>query len=98
MALDDGRAYVDFDKLSELAETLTEDQRRLLREGLAGGKELDPQTLSESLRSFDTEAMFARLEPVSADAPDGGTGDAGTGDAGTGTSHPVPVEPPLTRW
>jgi hypothetical protein len=99
--------YVDFGKLSELAETLTEDQRRLLREGLGGGQDLDPQTLGEALRSFDTEAMFARLEPLSADAPDAGpadagTGDAGTGDAGTGdaggTPHPVPVEPPLTRW
>jgi len=101
MSLHDDRGEIDLDKLNELAETLSEDQRRLLREGLASGKDLDAATLSESLRNFDTEAMFSRLSRVSADAPDGGTGDAGTVDAGTGdagTSHPTPSEPPLTRW
>lgn len=52
---------IDRDRLDELAKSLTEDQRQLLREGLAGGGDLDPDTLAESLRSFDTEAMFERL-------------------------------------
>lgn len=52
---------IDNKKLNELAKTLTEDQRRLLREGLAGGGELDPETLAKSLHSFDTKAMFAQL-------------------------------------
>jgi hypothetical protein len=52
---------IDTKKLSELAKTLTDDQRRLLREGLAGGGELDPQTLAASLRALDTKAIFERL-------------------------------------
>ncbi len=56
---------IDRDKLSALARSLTDDQRKLLREGLSGGGDLDPETLAESLRSFDTRAMFERLADTS---------------------------------
>jgi hypothetical protein len=55
---------IDEDKLKELARTLTDDQRRLLREGLAGGGEIDPKSLAKSLRSLDTKAVLARLGPA----------------------------------
>lgn len=48
-------------KLSELAKSLSDDQRQLLREGLAGGGDLDPETLAASLRSFDSASMFETL-------------------------------------
>jgi hypothetical protein len=57
---------IDKDKLKELARTLTDDQRRLLREGLAGGGVIDPKSLAKSLRSLDTKAVLARL---AADSP-----------------------------
>lgn len=101
---------VDHDKLRELADTLTEDQRRLLREGLAGGSDLDPTTLSASLRSFDTVLMFRMLaddggsfgaptERALAEAPpDGGVPDGGTPPDGGlpdgGTPPPKPKPEP----
>ncbi len=95
---------IDHDKLLELAQTLTDDQRRLLREGLGTGEYVDPEGLSEALRSFDSEAMFERLVSadavdvfVVADTPDGGVPDGGVPDGGT-QPVPVPPEPPLTRW
>lgn len=87
---------VDSDKLRELADTLTDDQRRLLREGLAGGRDLDPDSLAEILNSYENQAIFRELAatPASdAGAPDGGT----TLPPDGGTTHPPP-EPPLTRW
>jgi hypothetical protein len=51
---------IDKNKLKELARTLTDDQRRLLREGLAGGGEIDPKSLAKSLRSLNTKVL-ARL-------------------------------------
>jgi len=57
---------IDNDKLHELAKTLTDDQRRLLREGLAGGGAVDPKSLAKSLQSVDTEAVLGRL---AADSP-----------------------------
>jgi hypothetical protein len=69
---------IDIKKLTELAKTLTDDQRRLLHEGLAGGEELNPQTLAASLRALDTNAVFERLaadspglntRPAAAEAP-----------------------------
>ena len=57
---------IDNDKLHELAKTLTDDQRRLLREGLAGGGAVDPKSLAKSLQSVDTEALLGRL---AADSP-----------------------------
>jgi hypothetical protein len=57
---------IDNDKLHELAKTLTDDQRRLLREGLAGGGAVDPKSLAKSLQSVDTEAVFGLL---AADSP-----------------------------
>jgi len=105
---------IDHDKLRELANTLTGDQRRLLREGLAGGKDVDAETLSASLKRFDSELMFLKLasdsptfeasneRAAAAAPPDAGTGDGGTPDGGTpdgGTTPPKPKpEPPLTRW
>ncbi len=88
----------DYDKLAELADTLTDDQRRLLREGLASGEYVDPEKLGASLRSFDTDAMFQTLAVRDAGAGDAGTTlppDGGTGDGGT---SPTPPEPPLSRW
>ncbi len=94
---------IDHEKLLELAQTLTDDQRRLLREGLGTGEYVDPAGRSAALRSFDSEAMFERLASASANGviadagiPDGGVPDGGAPDAGG--SHPVPPEPPLTRW
>lgn len=52
---------IDKKKLEELARTLTDDQRRLLREGLAGGGEIDPKSLAKSLRTLNTKAVLARL-------------------------------------
>ena len=105
---------IDHDKLRELAKSLTGDQRRLLREGLAGGKDVDAETLSASLKRFDSELMFLKLasdsptfeasneRAAAAAPPDAGTGDGGTPDGGTsdgGTTPPKPKpEPPLTRW
>jgi hypothetical protein len=93
------------DKLEELVYSLSEDQKRLLREGLAEGENLDPSKLAETFSSFENQEEFRKL---AADAPDAGTGDAGAPDGGTppttlpdgGTppSHPPPPEPPLTRW
>jgi hypothetical protein len=101
---------IDHEKLAELAQTLTDDQRRLLREGLGTGENVDAEGLGAALRSFDSEAMFERLAvsahdvPVTVDAgPDGGAPGTGTPDGGLpngGGQHPTPVppEPPLTRW
>jgi hypothetical protein len=83
---------IDHDKLRELANTLTEDQRRLLREGLAGGADPDPDELHATLQSFDRETVHAL---AAADAGDAGAGDAGAGAGGTA---PPVTEPPLTRW
>lgn len=89
---------VDPEKLRELAYTLTDDQRRLLREGLAGGENLDVDGLIATLNSSGNQET---LRELAAAAPDAGPGDAGTGNAGTGnagTTHPPVTEPPLTRW
>ncbi|MFI5909503.1 hypothetical protein [Dactylosporangium sp. NPDC051541] len=94
---------VNPDKLRELAYTLSDDQRRLLREGLADGGPLDADALVAVLRDAGNHETFKEL------AADAGAGDAGVGDAGTvttdggtgdaGTSHPpTPPEPGLTRW
>lgn len=99
---------IDHEKLAELAQTLTDDQRRLLREGLGTGESVDAEGLSAALRSFDSEVMLERLSvsahdvPVVVDAgPDGGVpsgGDAGAPNGGGQHPTPVPPEPPLTRW
>jgi hypothetical protein len=60
---------IDHDKLRELGQSLTDDQRRLLREGLAGGGELDPKTLAKSLKSLDTQAVAGPAKPAVALAP-----------------------------
>lgn len=91
---------VDPDKLRELADTLTDDQRKLLHEGLAGGRDLDPDSLTEVFSSYDNQAIFRELAatPASdAGAADGGVGDGGVPEAGT-TAPPTTTEPPLTRW
>ena len=94
---------LDPEKLRELAYTLSDDQRRLLREGLANGENLDIDSLIATLNSFENQEVLRELAAAASDAGtgDAGTGDAGTGDAGTsdaGTGHPPIVEPPLTRW
>ena len=86
------------EKLRELAYSLSDDQRRLLREGLALGDGADAEALIASIQSVENQDKFRRLV---AEAPDGGAPDAGVPDAGTpdsGTGHPPTVEPPLTRW
>jgi hypothetical protein len=89
---------VDPEKLRELACTLSEDQRRLLREGLAGGENLDPDELGAVFDSLENKEIFRVLAAEAPDggAPDGGVPDGGTGDGGT--APPTTVEPPLTRW
>ncbi len=52
---------IDSDKLSALAKTLTDDQRRLLAEGLGGGDDLDPTTVAEALRAVDVGAVIERV-------------------------------------
>jgi hypothetical protein len=103
---------VDHRKLRELANTLTNDQRRLLREGLAGGSDVDPETLGASLRSIDSELMFRLLAAdspdfaesnsrvVAAAPPDAGTGDGGTPDGGVpdgGTPDGGTTKPPAPK-
>jgi hypothetical protein len=100
---------VDASKLQELAASLSEDQRRLLKEGLAGGENLDVTTLAATLNSEENQRILSALATddggeyggvaanvLSADLPDGGTnGDGGVPNGGT---HPAKPEPPLTRW
>jgi hypothetical protein len=85
---------IDHDKLSELAKTLTDDQRRLLREGLAGGDEPDPESLAESLRSVDTRAVLERLAVDSAAAD---VEPLVFAEARGTTSAPVHNEPVIVR-
>ena len=91
---------VDPQKLRELAATLTDDRMQLLREGLAEGRDLDPDALAATLGSEETQAhlrtLAAERTAPTADAEEAAvTADAGTGDAGTSGTKP---EPPLTRW
>ncbi|MFB7476055.1 hypothetical protein [Kitasatospora sp. NPDC056184] len=87
---------MDADKLRELAYSLSEDQRRLLREGLADGENLDVTSLAATLNSAENQRVLQQLAAESPDGgtSDGGTTDGGTSDGGTGGS----TEPPLTRW
>jgi hypothetical protein len=83
---------IDHDKLSELANTLTEDQRRLLREGLAGGADVDPATLTSSLKRLDSDLLFLERATEARDF-----------DKAKERVHPlgpevVTPDPPLTRW
>ncbi|MFI1767451.1 hypothetical protein ACH41H_36130 [Streptomyces sp. NPDC020800] len=80
---------MDADKLRELAYSLSEDQRRLLREGFASGENLDVPSLVATLNSAENQRV---LHHLAAELPDGGA-DGGT-DGGTGGS----TEQPLTRW
>ena len=96
---------LDPDKLEQLVYTLTDDQKALLRQGLAQGKNLDPETLAAAFNSVENQEMLKKLFADAQDAgapttvgPDAGTGDAGTGDAGTHPPHPPAPDPPLTRW
>jgi hypothetical protein len=93
---------LDPEKLQELAYTLSNDQRQLLREGLGQGEDIDPDTLIATLSDLGNQQV---LRTLAADAGDAGAGDAGvptTTDAGAGdagSSHPSPPpEPGLTRW
>lgn len=88
---------VDAGKLRELAYSLSEDQRRLLREGLAGGENLDVPSLVAALNSAENQRVLQQLaadSPEEAGTPDGGTSKAKP-DGGTRAPKP---EPPLTRW
>jgi hypothetical protein len=100
---------IDHNKLRELADTLTEDQRQLLREGLAGGADVDAETLAASLKRLDSELMFLKLatesrgsdKPTAAAAAAAGTGagDFGVGDTGieagfSGSGKPKPKPKP----
>ena len=76
-----------------------------MRQGLAQGKNLDPETLAAAFNSVENQEMLKKLFADAQDAgapttvgPDAGTGDAGTGDAGTHPPHPPAPDPPLTRW
>jgi hypothetical protein len=101
---------IDEDKLRDLAATLSEDQRQLLREALTDGRDPDPETLTASLRDFDAHSMFSSLgydvrtagfvasEAADAGARDAGAPDGGAPDGGTHPPHTVAPEPPLTRW
>src|SRR5690242_19928404 len=87
---------VDRDKLQALADSLTEDQRRLLREGLAGGDNLDVEALAASLNSAENQRILRSLsEDGGGDSPeaelfaDAGGLDAGGLDAGTGNAGTV---------
>ncbi len=84
---------IDADKLRELAYSLSEDQRRLLREGLAGGENLDVPSLVTTLNSAENQRILRQL--AADGGADGGTPDGGAPDGGT---HPTSPEPPLTRW
>ena len=78
----------DPQKLQELAYSLSDDQRRLLREGLALDDGADADALIASIQSIENQETFRRL---AANAVDGGAPDGGT-------THPPITEPPLTRW
>lgn len=94
---------VDPAKLRELAQSLTDDQTKLLREGLGDGGELDADSLMATLNDYENREIFKsfaaeRVVAADAGAPDGGVPpDAGTLPPDGGTSHP-PHDPPLTRW
>ena len=88
----DNEGLVDHDKLRELADTLTDDQRRLLREGLAQGADVDPAVLTASLKRLDSELMFLKLasEFPGPEVPKEKVPPIGP--------RPGMAEPPLTRW
>jgi hypothetical protein len=83
---------IDHDKLSELANTLTEDQRRLLREGLAGGAAVDPATLTASLKRLDSDLLFLKH------ATEGRDFDKAKERVRPLGPEVVTPDPPLTRW
>jgi hypothetical protein len=83
---------IDHDKLRDLANTLTDDQRRLLREGLAGGADVDPQTLAESLKQLDADLMLLKLVT---ERPDFDKAKERVHPIGPNVATP---DPPLTRW
>jgi hypothetical protein len=61
-------ATVDPEKLRELAYTLSDDQKRLLREGLAGGGNLDPDSLRTIFNSSENREILRELAAEDPDA------------------------------
>ncbi len=91
---------VNPEKLQELIYSLSHDQKRLLREGLANGDNLDPDELAATFNSFENQEEIRKLVAEAPDggAPDGGAPDGGAPDGGTHPPHPPTPDPPLTRW
>jgi hypothetical protein len=91
---------VDPDKLRKFAATLTDDQTRLLREGLAEGGDLDPDALAATFASYENQGIFRAVAAertvaaADAGAPDGGAGDGGTSHP----PHPPTPDLPVTSW
>jgi hypothetical protein len=95
---------VNPERLQELLDSLSQDQKELMRAALANGENLDPEKLASIVNSLENQEEFRKLAaasaPSNAGAPDGGSPEAGTPDGGTsdGGTTVVPPEPPLTRW
>ena len=74
---------VDPEKVKDLIETLSDDQRKLLQEGLANGDNLDPCKLAAVFNSVENQQIFRNL------ADD---------DLDTGLKAKMLPDKPLTRW
>ena len=61
MSVDPELPTLHQDKLLEFASTLTDDQTRLLREGLAEGDPLDLDSLIRVLTTHENHELFRRL-------------------------------------
>ena len=51
---------IDTEKLRQFAATLTDDQTRLLREGLAGGDKLTPESLVSIFKSRENHRLLKK--------------------------------------
>jgi hypothetical protein len=93
---------VDPDKLRQFADTLTDDQIQLLREGLAEGGDLHPDKLAATLSSEENQGVFKEFASGRAVmAEDGGVDggvDGGAGDGGSTKPPPPPKDEPMSRW
>jgi hypothetical protein len=78
---------VDPEKLKNLIDTLSDDQKQLLREGLANGHNLDPCTLADVFHSVENQRLLSKL-----------TLDAEVEKSLLEEIALLPPDKPLTRW
>lgn len=80
---------IDPKRLQKFVDTLSKDQKKLIRESLGGVSDIDPHKLAKSLSS---RGGIEALQKVASSV------DAGAANAGTKRPKKPPKEPPLTRW